>query len=586
MKYQTFTAVPQQPVEQPAPTDGISFGGVLTLALAAAVFVVIKRMGKSAGAKQPGPPPVTPPPGGLPTVSLDELRGGALVKAPLGEPESPAPEKGPSMLAAPAVKAQSLKMDIPYELMQKIQGGPWAAMCKARKLPGLERGEIEKTPYGVAVHVMFRGALDFPTVQRGVEQLETGLDTQAGAIRLRKGSSAGKGIIDIRIRDPLADGTPWEKPAGPVRLAHPLKLAVTPFGDTLYLDVRQRIGVFGTSGSGKSCVQRLIGAHVAQAIDADLEVWDLKHGIEAQHYGNKARTITTTADAADRVDHLINVEYPRRAAKMKAARVSSWTETPWDKALVIIIDEGNVVVRDFAEWRPEAEEGEPKEAKGAPLRNLFTLVEQGRALGVYFVWATQYPKAASLPTEIRSQLNSRICLQMKTSEESAVVFKDDVREGWAPHDLMGPGWLLIKDDANTQPVDAKAVWLSTDEFRELSAAVPVSESVPDKPSLPSRTPGQHIFGEGFGQSVSVDTETVPDTPSLAVSEDKGTGQGDVSEDIWLVLSVSSDCPGVSELSRRTGRSKSAVHAALRKMEADCRVTQIGAGYRLRTAEED
>lgn len=577
MKYQTFTAVPQQPVEQPAPTDGISFGGVATLVLAAAVFVVIKRMGKSAGgktAKAPWPPPVAPLPGGLPTVSLDELRGGPMVKAPAAPPDEAEEGKGLSMLAAPAVKAQSLKMDIPYELMQKIQKGPWAAMCKARKLPGLERGEIEKTPYGVAVHVRFCGALDFPTVQRGVDQLETGLDVPTGTIRLRKGATAGRGILDIRIRDPLADGTPWEQPSVPVRLAHPLKLAVTPFGDTLELSLKQRIGVFGGSGFGKSCVQRLIGAHVAQAIDADLEVWDLKFGIEGKQYSGKARIITTVADAADRVDHLLNVEYPRRAAKMRELGVSMWDETPWDKALVVLIDEGNVVVRGFGDWRPEAEEGEPRGAKGGPLKDLFTLVEQGRALGVYFVYATQLPKATNLPTEIRSQLNATVCMKLRTSEEAAIVFKDDVREGWSPHDLLGPGWLLVKDDVHTNPVDAKAIWLSVDELK----SVPVSGPFQDKPSLPTRAPGQSL------------TETVPDTVSASVSLDKGvapdTDRTDVATDVWLALSVSEKPQGVSELARRTRRSKSAVHAALKRMTEDCRVVQYGAGYRLRTTEED
>lgn len=584
MTYGTYLAVRTEPAEQPPATDGISVGGVLTLVVAVAIAVVVKRTGRRGGEPKPQPSAGTGP---LPTVSMDELRGAPPVAA-TGTDEADAPEKAASVLGAPAVKLWAHRMDIPYALAQRLQKGAWSAMCKARKLPGLERGEVEKTPYGVAVHVQFRGSLDFGAVQRGVDQIETGLDVESGTVRLRTGVTAGRGILDVRLRDPLADGVPWEQPSVPVRLAHPLRLAVTPFGDTLELSVKQRVGVFGTSGSGKSCVQRLIGAHVAQAIDAELEIWDLKFGVESQHYAGKAHRVTTVDAAVSRVDWLLNTEYPRRAAKMRERGVSEWSETPWDPARVIVIDEGNALVRGFGEWRQEGEEEGKQGPKGLPLKDLFTLVEQGRALGVYFVWATQYPKAASLPTEIRSQLNATVCLKLRTDTEARVVFGDDVPEGWAPQDLYGPGWLLLQDDTHAVPVDAKAVWLSVDTFR----AVPVGGTSPDKPALVSRTPGQSLSRDSHGRTPD---GTGQDTDSRAghghVSLDKGqdadsgADRTDVATDVWLVLSVSEAPQGASELARRTGRAKSSVHAALKRMTEDGRVVQYGAGYRLRVTEE-
>lgn len=587
MEYGTFTAAPKQPEQQPpSATDGISAGGVLTLVLAVAVTVVIKRAGRRGPAPRRPPKNVTSIQGDIPTVTIEDLRGEA---APNPEPDASGDEsgeeKGGSVLSAPAVKVWAHRLDIPYELAQRLQKSSWSAMCKARRLAGLERGDVEKTPYGVAVHVKFRGSLDFPAVQRGIGQIETGLDTGDGAIRLRKGQTAGRGILDVRLRDPLADGVPWEQPSAPVRLAHPVRLAVTPFGDTVELNVKQRIGIFGTSGSGKSCAQRLIGAHVAQAIDADLEIWDLKFGVESQHYQDKAYRVTEVADAVDRVEWLLNVEYPRRAAKMRDRSVSEWNETPWDPARVIIIDEGNVVIRGFSEWRGEGEDGTPSGVKGLPLKDLFTLVEQGRALGVYFVWATQYPKAASLPTEIRSQLNATVCLKLRTDGESRVVFGDDVSEGWAPHDLFGPGWLLVQDNTHNEPVDAKAVWLSVDTFR----SVPVSGPSPDKPALVSRTPGQSLSQDSHERTLDrAGQDTDSRTESGHVSLDKGRdtdSRTDVATDVWLVLSVCEAPQGVSELARRTGRSKSAVFAALKRMVDDGRLVQYGAGYRLRTTGE-
>jgi len=581
MEQPTFPGSTREPVTEYVPADGVSFGGVLTLVVIAAIAVLAKRSGRSRE-KSPGPVAKTVsqspvPLGSLPGVSLEELRGNAFVPPREKSGESTVPEKGMSAFSAPAVKIQAHKMDIPYALACKLQADNWRVMCKARKLPGLERGELEKTPYGVAVHVKFNGALDFPTVQRSTDQLETGLDVQAGTVRLRRGETAGRGIVDVRIRDPLADGVPWTAPAVPVRLAHPLRLAMTPFGDTVELSLKQRIGVFGTSGSGKSCVQRLIGAHVAQAVDADLEIWDLKFGVESQHYDGKAYRVTTVDDAVDRVAWLLDTEYPRRAAKMRERGVSEWTETPWDPARVIIIDEGNVVVRGFKDWQPEKVEGEPAGPREKPLEWLFTVIEQGRALGCYFVWATQFPKASSLPTEIRSQLNATVCLKLKTSEEAGVVFKDDVSGGWAPHDLLGPGWLLLKDDAHAVPVDAKSAWLSVDTFRSLSASVPDTSAGTGLSTgtvrLSTRTPGQ---------SLSPDCPPSTRTPDAVPDRTAST----VSLDIWTVLLLSEDSPGLSELARRTERSKSAVHTALKKMTEDGAVVQDGAGYRLRVTEGD
>jgi hypothetical protein len=582
MEYATFTAAPTQPVTEYRPADGISGQGVLTLVLLAAIGVVVARSSRKVrrGGDAPRTPVQPTPPGAppvplakLPEVSMADLRGTA--------PEETPAEKGPSLLSASAAKLSAHKLGIPYELAERLQKSKWSEMCRSRKLPGLERGDMEKTPYGVAVHVKFRGSLDFASVQRGLGQLETGLDTAAGSLRLRQGATAGSGVIDIRLRDPLKGGVPWEQPVVPVRLAHPLRLAVTPFGDTVELDLKQRVGVFGTSGSGKSCVQRLIGAHVAAAIDADLEIWDLKFGVESQHYAGKAHRVTSVEEAVDRVEWLLNTEYPRRAAKMRDRGVSEWTETPWDPARVVVIDEGNMVVRGFGEWRGDAEEGERPGAKGAPLLQLFQAIEQGRALGVYFVWATQFPKSTNLPTEIRSQLNSTVCLKLRNDREARVVFGDEgVSEGWAPHNLLGPGWLLLQDEGHPDPVDAKSVWLSVDTFRSVPASVQDSDTDTgqdtDREPLQSRTPGQSLPGTEFVQGQdSVKLSAVPDRTASTVSMD-----------IWTVLALSEDSLSLSEIARRSERSKSAVHAALGKMTEDGTVVQDDVGYRLAVADTD
>lgn len=416
----------------------------------------------------------------------------------------------------------------------------WDGMVQTRQLAGLKRGKVKRTPSGVAIHVTLTRALTLDVLAARTGQLEAGLGVRAGSTRVLAADRADRAVIELTVRDPLAKPLLWQPPTSPVRLADPVHLAVSPHGDRVTLDARQRIGIFGTSGSGKSCVQRVLGAHIVQAVDADLCVIDLKQGLESQHFDGKARRITTTSEAAAYLDWLLDVEFPRRAARMLQLKTSSWKETPADRALIAMIDEGNVITRDF---------------KADQLKRFFTAVEQGRALGVYFVWVTQFPKATNLPTELRSQLNVRICLRLNSSEESAIVFKDETNEGWEPHKLRDH-WLLVKSSKHRKPTEAKAVFLDEKTFRDLTPDRPTA----DKQATPTAA-----------ASPAPPRQTPPQTPAAT------PGKPSVADDVLGALLISEKPLGISETARRTGRSKAAVHAALTKLTDAGAVTKTADG---------
>jgi len=436
-----------------------------------------------------------------------------------------------------AVAWWASKNQIPLRLALRLQPDRWDAMTEKRRLAGLKRGKIRRTPTGVSVRVTLTGRLTAKYVQSQIRQLETGLGLKRNTVRLKHVSRSDRLILEIKLREPLKDGVPWEHPGRKVRFADPVRLSVTDFGDVFTVSAKNRIGVFGESGFGKSCTQRVIGAHTVLAVDAGLEVWDLKQGVEAQHYRDKAYVVTTVEQALDRLDWLLSSEWPRRAAIMKKHGWSEWQESEKNPAHLIIIDEGNVAVRGFT---------------AGQFDRLCTAIEQGRALGVYFVWATQFPKAENLPTQIRSQLNVTVCHKVRNSEESQVVFKDDVAQGWAPHTLPGPGWVLVKSTDAKEPVESKVVWLSPADFRQLALAGPI-------PAAPA------------AEEQPVEEQT----PVKAA----------VADEVWAALAVSPDPLGVRELARRTGRSNAAVHAALKKLEAAGAVQKVGAGYTVPTTKE-
>lgn len=414
--------------------------------------------------------------------------------------------------------------DSPYQFLSPEA---WDRMCRKRKLGGLRFLGREETPFGVDVSVQFGGSLTFPYVQNNIGQLQAGLHLPHDwRIQLRKGSSSAYGTVRIITHDPLEGQLLWQPSTKTVHLSDPLRVSRTAYGEDVFISLKRRIGLFGTSGSGKSCTERVIAAHVIQAVDADLEIWDLKYGLESEHFEGKAERVKNAGEARNRVQWLLESEYPRRAQIMRQKRTSTWNETPEDRALVVMIDEGNGIIRNLT---------------SAQIKDLATAIETGRALGVYFVWATQFPKSDNMPTEIRSQFDCRISMLLLNAEESRVVYKEAVDEGWAPHLLIGPGWMLIKDTEHRIPEESKALWLS-------------EETVP---SISVSSSAERLIQSSLIEKVD----------------------NSVSEDVWGVLvmaEVQGDGPlGVSELSRRTGRSKSAVHGALSRMEDTGQVCRTG-----------
>ncbi|WP_344535946.1 hypothetical protein, partial [Streptomyces albiaxialis] len=201
------------------------------------------------------------------------------------------------------------RMRMPIRLAYRLQPDRWREMCETRKLVGLKRGRIKRTPMGVDVRVTLGGSLTLETLTARIKDVETGLGTRRGAVRIEGADKANKATVRITVRNPLAKNVPWSQPSAPVSITDPARLSMNPFGEWTEIDLQQRILVVGASGSGKSSVQRVLSAPVILATDAELEVWDLKQGTESQHYEGKAAVrITTSEQARERLNWYMSVE--------------------------------------------------------------------------------------------------------------------------------------------------------------------------------------------------------------------------------------------------------------------------------------
>jgi DNA-binding transcriptional ArsR family regulator len=441
---------------------------------------------------------------------------------------------------------------MPVRLAYRLQRDRWREMCEARKLSGLKRTKVKRSPMGVDVLVTLNRSLTLETLTARISDLETGLGVKRGSIRIEGRESANKALIRIRLRDPLAKALPWEAPDGPVSIKRPVRLAMTPYGEWIEIDLRQRILVVGASGAGKSSVQRVLSAPVVLAVDAEIEVWDLKQGTESQHYEGKAVVRVTDAEGcAARIEYLLTVELEQRSALMKRLGTSTWPTSPEHPDRIVMIDEIAKLIRELPE---------------AALKRFFTLLEQARAYGIYVWIATQFPKATNLPTEIRSQMSALVGMKMRRKSESKLVFEELTDEGWLPHRLPGRGWLLLLDDEHDEPSEAKAPFIPEGAFRELESPRPVTveSSAPAAVDAPALT-------------LVKDQPTVPAQPVPAAAPS-------ASE---LVLDALREGEvTAAELVRSTGRSQSQVYAALKALVESGAVVKSGKRYALAADQDD
>ncbi len=450
-------------------------------------------------------------------------------------------------------------------VLRRLQPARWAEICEDRGLKGLKRGRITRTPMGLDVVVTLGGKLTVEALNGHVRHLETGLGTRRGAVRITAHDMAHKATVRIMTRNPLRKPVAWPPITGPVSVTEPARLSLSPFGEWVEVDLRQRILIVGASGSGKSSVQRVLAAPVILAEDGDLEVWDLKEGMESQHYAGKARRITTAADAIERLEELVTVEMPRRAAVLRHRRTSTWKPSATDRDLFIMVDEGAALIRALNDEQ---------------LARLFTFMEQARAFGIFVWWATQYPKTTNLPSELRSQMSCVIALKMRRSSESRVVFEDGTREGWTPHRLAGTGWLLISDDDHDEPAPTRAAWIDEKTFRKLTPSRQAVEAAPERRAIQA-TP------EVVQAEVVDDQEQAEEQPATPLPGVLDPGMTTVSAVLLALADAGPTGLSAAALQMATGRRKSQVYAALAELQDDGTVAKLkvkGGGYALAAAK--
>ena len=187
--------------------------------------------------------------------------------------------------------------------------------------------------------------------------------------------------------------------------------------ETLFLDVlnQPHTLIAGCQGSGKSVViNGLIDTLMYrlpfdQSGGAQMILIDPKR-VELAAYKNLPHTLAHAAG--------FNPE-AWLSALNKAVKIMDSRYSYMERKGLKKYDRGDLYVV-IDEWANVYKNG-GKEAYKAVLR----LTSEGRAARVHLIMATQVPKATIIPTEIRENFDSRICLRTANAVQSRVIMEED-----------------------------------------------------------------------------------------------------------------------------------------------------------------
>lgn len=327
-------------------------------------------------------------------------------------------------------------------------------------------------------------------------------------------------------------------------------------GRRVRISLAQHILIAGQTGSGKSSTQRVLAAHILRAPNAVLEVWDLKRISALRDYRGRARVCTTAAEVDHRLADLTGREFLERTDRLIAGDAVPY--------LVVMIDETATLLRSLSQ---------------AAVHDLFTAIELGRELRVFFVLAVQHPLALTVPTPIRSQLSCVIAHRLKSAKESEVVFPGAVTAGWAPHLLGGPGTCLIwTHDAS--PCPAYGLWLSPRRFAAVRAhgrtdALTPPVSLTKAASLPSNQLSPPTPSQPKSPSLPLPPSAVRpsvrhETPGQAPGRTRRRTDGRLSArqaQALAALDMHAGPMGAGALARELGIARNRAHDVLRQLAA-------------------
>lgn len=211
--------------------------------------------------------------------------------------------------------------------------------------------------------------------------------------------------------------------------------------------------IAGMQGSGKSSYVNALLSQL-QYFDFQLYGIDCKNGLELLPWRNVLEDVATNRDEAmDTIGHVQTI-MQQRLDYLRDNRLRKWPNK--DRAVLIVDELAEVLSIDHSLPDKQAKH----EAKQR-LDGLTNLARLGRASGVHVVSATQHPLANIVGSELKANLNIRVCCRVGSQETFKMVMGDSYNLDYETIHYPGSGYVLGLPDCLFQPRLAKAYWTET-----------------------------------------------------------------------------------------------------------------------------
>lgn len=335
----------------------------------------------------------------------------------------------------------------------------WDALSANGKLPGTTVLDSSTDRIGWLFKLALAPGMTVSEARKYIGNLESAMHVASGSARLIPDpADASRCILRVVRRDPLEAIIPWPGPAIK-SVMEPIPLGKFEDGSTVLFSLLRKVsegtGVMmgGVTRSGKSSLLYVIVGNLVACPDVVLWVADLKDGVSFTPWTHCLGRLEIEDEGALNMIGAVERVMKARGKVLRERGALSWTPTPEEPLLVVIIDE-------FHELNEHME-------------RLAKLAKKGLALGIHLLLSTQRPDILSTGpagSAVRSQMTTGICLRVTRADDTTIILGPGrLGQGWRPHELHPrKGMFLIVSDSDEHqiPQPARSYFVSEAMVRE------------------------------------------------------------------------------------------------------------------------
>jgi S-DNA-T family DNA segregation ATPase FtsK/SpoIIIE len=326
----------------------------------------------------------------------------------------------------------------------------WPTVAKRIGRDLMKPVDVTLTPIGRKGKFVWPvGAYEVDSILRDKSRIEGAMGADRGTLRLEMdGRSTNSVRWQVIERDPHSAAQPWPLPTHLGRAEEPMVLGPREDGEMAKVQrfvpgvgVRNML-IAGQQGSGKSSLVNLEVATGAVAEDEFMIGFDFKE-VELTPWKGVLGYMTASVEKARALVMAITEDEVGLLA-VRQRKLAKRGARCWDTKI-----DGPIITLIIDEAKDLLGMGDSK------LVDRFALIgTKGRALGVRFAMATQYPTLEAIgSSQIRQQIRHRFCFRMQDDTgEDFVMPGHKVRADRIPDDRPGTCYFLNSDKLESMPI--------------------------------------------------------------------------------------------------------------------------------------